>query len=55
MSGLFHRILAHPLTKGMALDEPRKMPLRREITQTKTFSEQNLPRAVRLPGGQHAA
>jgi SAM-dependent methyltransferase len=37
MSGLFHRILAHPLTKGMDIDDPQTTLLRREIIRKKVF------------------
>ena len=37
MPGLFHRILAHPLTKGMDVDDPLTTLLRREIIQRKVF------------------
>jgi SAM-dependent methyltransferase len=36
-SGLLHRILAHPLTKGMDVDDPRTTALRHEIIQQKAF------------------
>jgi SAM-dependent methyltransferase len=39
-SGLLHRILAHPLTKGMDVDDPRTTALRREIIQKKAFLNQ---------------
>jgi SAM-dependent methyltransferase len=35
--GLFHRLLAHPLTTGLDVDDPRTTLLRREIVQRKAF------------------
>jgi SAM-dependent methyltransferase len=40
MPGLLHRILAHPLTKDMDVDDPRTTALRREIIQNKAFLKQ---------------
>jgi SAM-dependent methyltransferase len=40
MSGLLQRILAHPLTRGMDIDDPRTTALRREIIQNKAFLKQ---------------
>jgi SAM-dependent methyltransferase len=37
VSGLLHRILAHPLTKGMDVDDPRTTQLRRQIIREKAF------------------
>lgn len=36
-SGLIHRLLAYPLTRGMDVDDPRTTLLRREIIQKKRF------------------
>jgi SAM-dependent methyltransferase len=35
--GLLERLLAHPLTRGMAVDDPRTTLLRRQIIQQKLF------------------
>jgi SAM-dependent methyltransferase len=35
--GLLNRLLAHPLTRGVAVDDPRTTALRREIIQGKPF------------------
>jgi SAM-dependent methyltransferase len=40
MSGLLRGILAHPLTKGMDVDDPRTTFLRREIIRRKSFLKQ---------------
>lgn len=40
MAGLFHRILAYPLTRGLDVDDPRTTLLRREIIQKKAFLNQ---------------
>jgi SAM-dependent methyltransferase len=37
MAGLFHRLLAHSLTKDLAVDDPRTTLLRRQIIEKKTF------------------
>ncbi len=37
MIGLIKRILAHPLTRGLSLDDPRTTALRRRIIQEKGF------------------
>ena len=37
MSGLLHRLLAYPLTRGMDVDDPGTTLLRREIIQRKGF------------------
>lgn len=37
MSGLLNSLLAHPLTKGMLVDDPRTTLLRREIIRSKPF------------------
>jgi SAM-dependent methyltransferase len=39
-SALIHRILAHPLTRNMDVDDPRTTALRREIIQKKAFLRQ---------------
>lgn len=36
-SGLIHRWLEHPLTRGLDLDDPRTTDLRRELVRRKTF------------------
>ena len=40
MPGLLQHILAHPLTRGMDVDDPRTTHLRREIIQKKAFLKQ---------------
>jgi SAM-dependent methyltransferase len=35
--GLFHRLLAYPLTRGLGVDDPRTTLLRREVIQKKAF------------------
>jgi SAM-dependent methyltransferase len=35
--GLMHKIMAHPLTRGLSVDDPRTTLLRREIIQDKAF------------------
>jgi SAM-dependent methyltransferase len=40
MSGLLRGVLAHPLTKGMDVDDPRTTHLRREIIRRKAFLKQ---------------
>lgn len=35
--GLFFNLLAHPLTRGMSVDDPRTTLVRREIIRSKTF------------------
>jgi len=37
MSGLVSRLLAHPLTRGLSVDDPRTTLLRREIIKSKPF------------------
>lgn len=37
MPGVFQRILAYPLTRGMDVDDPRTTLLRREVIQKKAF------------------
>jgi SAM-dependent methyltransferase len=40
MAGLFHRVLAYPLTRGLDVDDPRTTLLRRETIQKKAFLNQ---------------
>ena len=40
MGSTFHRLLAHPLTRGMDVDDPRTTALRRDIIQRKAFLKQ---------------
>lgn len=40
MASLLHRCLAHPLTKGMSVDDPRTTALRRDIILSKPFLRQ---------------
>src|SRR5665213_2976156 len=40
MSGLLQRMLAHPATRGMDVDDPRTTALRRDIIQNKAFLNQ---------------
>lgn len=37
MAGLLNRLLAHPLTRGMSVDDPNTTVLRRHIIQSKPF------------------
>jgi hypothetical protein len=37
MPGLFQRLLAHPLTRGLDIDDPKTTELRREVIRSKPF------------------
>lgn len=39
MAGLLNRLLAHPLTRGLEVDDPRTTMLRRQIIREKPFLE----------------